>query len=70
MVVQVLPALDRQIGWLVDQITEGLRTFQSGNEPTHGDFHEGQVHVSGGRVVGLLDVDTLARDVAPTISPA
>lgn len=30
-----------------------------GNEPTHGDFHEGQVHVSAGRVVGLLDVDTL-----------
>ena len=59
MVVQVLPSLERQIGWLVDQITEGLRTFQSGNEPTHGDFHEGQVHVSGGRVVGLLDVDTL-----------
>ena len=59
MVVQVLPALDRQIGWLVDQITEGLRPFPPGNEPTHGDFHEGQVHVSAGRVVGLLDVDTL-----------
>ena len=27
--------------------------------PTHGDFHEGQLQVAGGRIVGLLDVDTL-----------
>lgn len=26
-------------------------------EPTHGDFHEGQLFLSGGRVSGLLDVE-------------
>ncbi|MFC2689525.1 Phosphotransferase family protein [Propionibacterium freudenreichii] len=27
------------------------------DEPTHGDFHEGQLFLSGGRVSGLLDVE-------------
>lgn len=28
-----------------------------GDEPCHGDLHEGQLQVAGGRIVGLLDID-------------
>lgn len=59
MVVAALPPLERRVTWLVEQIQRGLRHIPLGNEPTHGDFHEGQVHVARGRIVGLLDVDTL-----------
>ena len=38
---------------------DATRTSPPGDEPTHGDFHEGQVHVADGRVVGILDVDTI-----------
>lgn len=58
MVTQAMPALEPQISWLVRTIVDGLRNSPPGNEPTHGDFHEGQIHVAGGRIVGLLDVDT------------
>ncbi len=44
---------------LVDVIGQGLAPIGPGHEATHGDFHEGQVHVLGGRVCGLLDVDTI-----------
>src|SRR5690606_26823846 len=30
-----------------------------GDEPTHGDFHEGQLFVAGGGVSGILDIDTI-----------
>jgi Ser/Thr protein kinase RdoA (MazF antagonist) len=30
-----------------------------GYEATHGDFHEGQLHVADGRICGLLDIDTI-----------
>lgn len=59
MVAQAVPSLERRLNWLVGQIESGLSPIPPGNEPTHGDFHEGQVHVSGGRVCGLLDTDTL-----------
>lgn len=59
MVAQAVPALERRLEWLVEQIDGGLRRIPPGNEPTHGDFHEGQIHVSGGRVCGVLDTDTL-----------
>lgn len=52
-----LPSEARRLEGLVDCITDGLRGTGTGNEVTHGDFHEGQIHLSGGRVVGLLDVD-------------
>ena len=45
--------------WAVRRIRAGLAAIPLGNEPTHGDFHEGQVHVAAGRVVGILDVDTI-----------
>ena len=59
MVTQALPSLGTRLEWLVARITDGLAGIPLGDEPTHGDFHEGQVHVADGHVVGLLDVDTV-----------
>ncbi|MCE1175308.1 MAG: aminoglycoside phosphotransferase family protein, partial [Propionibacteriales bacterium] len=59
MVAQAVPSLEPRLEWLIEQIDGGLYSIPAGNEPTHGDFHEGQVHVNGGRIVGLLDTDTL-----------
>lgn len=59
MVAAALPALGPRLDWLVETIGQGLAPIAPGNEPTHGDFHEGQVHVAGGRVCGLLDTDTI-----------
>lgn len=41
------------------QVQAGLSGLPPGQEPTHGDLHEGQVQVADGRVVGILDVDTV-----------
>ena len=59
MVAQAMPSLEGKLGWLVDTISQGLAPIPPGNEPTHGDFHEGQLHVADGRICGLLDVDTV-----------
>jgi len=41
-------------------VTSGLRADPPGVEATHGDFYEAQMTVDrAGRIVGLLDVDTL-----------
>ncbi|GAA3628058.1 aminoglycoside phosphotransferase family protein [Microlunatus ginsengisoli] len=56
-VAQALPGLQPRLTALQDQIAAGLDPIPPGGEATHGDFHEGQVFVDGGRVVGLLDVD-------------
>ena len=54
-----LPAAGAQLSWLVARVTNGLAGIPPGNEPTHGDFHEGQLFVAGGRVTGVLDIDTV-----------
>lgn len=59
MVAAALPPLEPRLRWLVDQIRGGLAGLEPGNEPTHGDFHEGQLFVADGRVTGLLDIDTV-----------
>ncbi|MBK8461163.1 MAG: phosphotransferase [Micropruina sp.] len=59
MVARAMPQLEPKLLWMVSQINAGLAGFPPGNEPTHGDFHEGQVHVADGRIVGILDVDTV-----------
>ncbi|HJE52421.1 MAG TPA: aminoglycoside phosphotransferase family protein [Tessaracoccus flavescens] len=59
MVAATMPELDEELGWMAEQITAGLARYPAGNEPTHGDFHEGQLRTSGGRLVGVLDVDTI-----------
>lgn len=59
MVSAALPALEPKLDRLVEVISQGLASIPPGDDPTHGDFHEGQVHVAGGRVCGLLDTDTI-----------
>jgi hypothetical protein len=59
MVASVLPAAAAQLSWLVSEITTGLAGIGPGSEPTHGDFHEGQVFVSGGMITGVVDIDTV-----------
>ena len=59
MVAQAVPRLEDRLGALVDTISAGLAPVGPGHEATHGDFHEGQVHVADGRVCGLLDIDTI-----------
>ena len=59
MVASALPAAAPQLSWLVNQITTGLAGIAPGNEPTHGDFHEGQVFVTGGMITGVVDIDTV-----------
>lgn len=59
MVSATLPELAQELSWLSAQISHGLSRFPPGNEATHGDFHEGQLRVAGGKVVGMLDVDTI-----------
>lgn len=54
-----LPEQEQRLTWMAATITQGLAGLPAGDEPTHGDLHEGQLHVAGGRIVGLLDVDTL-----------
>ncbi|MBK9696116.1 MAG: phosphotransferase [Propionibacteriaceae bacterium] len=59
MVTQAMPSLAGKLSWLTGLISQGLASLPLGHEPTHGDFHEGQIHVAGGRIVGMLDVDTV-----------
>jgi Phosphotransferase enzyme family len=59
MIGAALPVLDPQLRWLVDQVSGGLTGMEPGREPTHGDFHEGQLFVSKGLITGLLDIDTM-----------
>lgn len=59
MVAAAVPTLEPKLDRLVDTITAGLAGIPLGDEATHGDFHEGQVHVRDGRICGLLDTDTI-----------
>lgn len=59
MVAATLPDLADELAWLTAQIGNGLARYPAGTEATHGDFHEGQLRVAGGRIVGILDVDTI-----------
>lgn len=59
IIAHALPEQAERAEQLASAIRSGLAGVPLGDEPTHGDFHEGQVHVDGGRIVGLLDVDTI-----------
>ena len=58
LVAAQAPAEQDRLTRMLDALGD-LADDESATEPTHGDFHEGQVHVAGGRIVGLLDVDGL-----------
>jgi hypothetical protein len=59
IIAAALPVLDPQLKWLVGQVSNGLAGLPPGLEPTHGDFHEGQLFVSNGLITGVLDIDTI-----------
>lgn len=59
MVSSTIPELDEELAWQATTIETLLARYPQGDEPTHGDFHEGQLHTDGGRIVGMLDVDTI-----------
>lgn len=59
IIAAALPVLDPQLRWLVAQVSGGLAAVPPGMEPTHGDFHEGQLFVSNGVITGVLDIDTI-----------
>ncbi|RMB58398.1 phosphotransferase [Tessaracoccus antarcticus] len=59
MVTHAVPELGAKLQWAVENITAGLAGVPLGIEATHGDFHEGQIRVAGGGIVGVLDVDTI-----------
>ena len=59
MVSATLPELDGELSRLTEQVVTGLAAYPEGDEPTHGDLHEGQLSVADGRIVGRLDVDTI-----------
>ena len=59
MIATALPVLDPQLRWLAGQVSSGLARLPPGMEPTHGDFHEGQLFVANGVITGVLDIDTI-----------
>ncbi|MGD8215885.1 phosphotransferase [Aestuariimicrobium sp. Y1814] len=59
MVTAAMSSQADRLQWMVTQVEQGLAGIEPGNEPTHGDFHEGQVFVQDGRVSGILDIDTI-----------
>lgn len=59
MVGRATPELTADLEWASTTISAGLAGYPPGDEATHGDFHEGQLRVEGGRLVGILDVDTI-----------
>ncbi len=59
MVTSAVPELGPDLAWASGQITSGLAGLPLGQESTHGDYHEGQLRVAGGRIVGMLDIDTI-----------
>ena len=59
MIIAALPAVAAPVRWLVAEIVTGLAGLAPGTEPTHGDFHEGQLFVAGGVITGMGDVDTI-----------
>ncbi|MEO7586908.1 MAG: phosphotransferase [Arachnia sp.] len=59
MVTSAVPDLGPDLHWAAENITAGLAGLPPGAEATHGDFHEGQIRVAGGGIVGILDVDTI-----------
>ena len=64
IVASAVPALGPRLDALVREIREGLAALEQRidmrpHDVVHGDFYEAQVFVQDGRVVGLLDIDTV-----------
>ncbi|MGO1226709.1 MULTISPECIES: phosphotransferase [unclassified Brachybacterium] len=64
IVSSAVPALGPRLDALVRAIREGLTALEQRmdmrpHDVVHGDFYEAQVFVENGKVVGLLDIDTV-----------
>lgn len=64
IVASSMPSLGPRLDALVRSIREGLAALEQRmdmrpHDVVHGDFYEAQVFVQEGRVVGLLDIDTV-----------
>jgi hypothetical protein len=59
MVGSALPEARPMLAAMVETIRSGLAGAAAGEEPTHGDFYEAQLLVQGGRISGILDIDTI-----------
>ena len=59
VVGSALPVEADRAARLARQIAARLEPAPAGDEPTHGDFYETQILLSGSLVTGLLDVDTV-----------
>lgn len=64
IVASSMPSLGPRLDALVRSIREGLTALEQRmdmrpHDVVHGDFYEAQVFVQEGRVVGLLDIDTV-----------
>ncbi|GLY26753.1 phosphotransferase [Kineosporia sp. NBRC 101731] len=60
LISHALPTEAERARQLAGIVAEGLKDTGLGSDPTHGDFYEAQLTVDhGGRIVGLLDVDTV-----------
>ena len=60
LVARSLPPEAERARQLGATIAAGLKGVPAGSDPTHGDFYEAQLTVNeAGRIVGLLDVDTV-----------
>lgn len=64
IVASSVPALGPRLDALVRSIREGLAAVEQRldmrpHDVVHGDFYEAQVFVADGKVVGLLDIDTV-----------
>lgn len=64
IVASAVPSLGPRLDALVREIREGLAAIEQRidmrpHDVVHGDFYEAQVFVQDGRVVGLLDIDTV-----------
>lgn len=58
LVAAVVPDLSARVGDLVAGVEAGIAGDDDAAVPVHGDLHEAQLLVDGGRITGLLDVDT------------
>lgn len=61
LIAAVAPDLAERVGALSEELAAAEETAELPAVPVHGDFHEAQLLVDGGRITGLLDVDTFGR---------
>ena len=67
--IEQLPALARLLarilpdeqGWIEELVKRIGKETRPATVAVHGDFHEGQLLVERGRVVGILDIDTIGQ---------